>query len=108
MASIFLCHSSVDKPFVEKLAKDLKHLGVNVWFDKWEIKVGESLTERVQEGIRQNEFLAIVLSPDAVGSESGPAHIKSFPARGLRGAGRPSRLIFAGSGCWADTFHLGA
>lgn len=40
MPSLFLSHSSADKTFVEKLAKDLEGVGVNVWFDKWEIKVG--------------------------------------------------------------------
>lgn len=39
MPSLFLSHSSADKTFVEKLAKDLEGVGVNVWFDKWEIKV---------------------------------------------------------------------
>jgi len=34
MPSIFLSHTSVDKPFVEKLAYDLRRIGVNVWFDK--------------------------------------------------------------------------
>ncbi|MDG0876188.1 toll/interleukin-1 receptor domain-containing protein [Paenibacillus thiaminolyticus] len=69
MSSIFLSHTSIDKPFVEKLARDLKRIGVNVWFDKWEIKVGESITWRIEEGIRENEFLGIVLSPEALNSE---------------------------------------
>lgn len=34
MPSVFLSHTSVDKPFVEKLANDLRRVGVNVWFDK--------------------------------------------------------------------------
>ena len=56
MPSIFLSHASVDKPFVEKLAKDLKRIGVNVWFDNWSIKIGESITWQVEEGIRENEY----------------------------------------------------
>lgn len=69
MPSVFLSHNSADKPFVEKLANDLKRIGVNVWFDKWEIKIGESLTWKIEQGIRENEYLAIVLSPEAVNSE---------------------------------------
>ncbi|UHA73504.1 toll/interleukin-1 receptor domain-containing protein [Paenibacillus sp. 481] len=69
MPSIFLSHTSIDKPFVEKLARDLKRIGVNVWFDKWEIKIGDSLTWKIEEGIRENEFLGIVLSPEALNSE---------------------------------------
>jgi hypothetical protein len=69
MPSVFLSHTRVDKPFVEKLADHLKKLGVNVWFDKWEIRVGDSITWKIDDGIRENEFLAIVLSPDALRSE---------------------------------------
>jgi hypothetical protein len=69
MSSIFLSHTSCDKPFVEKLARDLKRIGVNVWFDKWEIEVGESITWKIGQGIRENEYLGIVLSPEALNSE---------------------------------------
>ena len=44
MPTIFLSHTSIDKPFVEKLARDLQRLGISVWYDKYEIKVGESLS----------------------------------------------------------------
>ena len=69
MKQVFLSHTSVDKPFVEKLAKDLNRLGVEVWFDKYEIKVGESIFQRVEEGLRNSEYFAIVLSPSALKSE---------------------------------------
>ncbi|WP_051614099.1 toll/interleukin-1 receptor domain-containing protein [Paenibacillus sp. UNC217MF] len=69
MPSIFLSHTSIDKLFVEKLARDLKKLGVNVWFDKWEIKIGDSITWKIEDGIRENEFLGLVLSPEALNSE---------------------------------------
>jgi hypothetical protein len=69
MSSIFLCHTSVNKSFVEKLANDLTRIGVKVWFDKWEIKAGESLTWKIEEGIRANEYFGIVLSPEALVSE---------------------------------------
>jgi len=69
MPSLFLSHASCDKPFVEKLANDLKRIGVNVWFDKWEIRVGEFITPKIEAGVRANEFLGIVLSPESLNSE---------------------------------------
>ncbi|MCM3748105.1 toll/interleukin-1 receptor domain-containing protein [Paenibacillus pasadenensis] len=86
MTSIFLSHTSIDKPFVEKLARDLKRLGINVWFDKWEIRIGDSITWKIEEGIRENEFLGIVLSPEAlnsewVKSELGAAWVKQLQTR---------------------------
>ena len=48
---LFLSHSSVDKPFVEKLARGLERVGVEVWFDKWAIKVGGYLSWQIEEGL---------------------------------------------------------
>ncbi|MBP3618911.1 MAG: toll/interleukin-1 receptor domain-containing protein [Lachnospiraceae bacterium] len=69
MSTIFLSHTSVDKPFVEKLAKDLKNLGINVWYDKYQIKVGESILWKIDEGIKESEYLGIVISQEALKSE---------------------------------------
>lgn len=69
MSSIFLSHTSSDKPFVEKLAKDLKRIGIEVWYDKWQIGLGESITWKIESGIRENEYLGIILSPEALQSE---------------------------------------
>jgi hypothetical protein len=84
MPSIFLSHTSVDKPFVEKLARDLRRLGINVWFDKWEIKVGESITWKIEEGIREHEYLGIVLSPDALRSEWVKSELSAAWTRQMR------------------------
>lgn len=69
MPTIFLSHTSIDKPFVEKLAKDLNNLGINVWYDKYQIKVGESILWKIDEGIRESEYLGIVISQEAMKSE---------------------------------------
>lgn len=69
MPSVFLCHSSADKAFVHKLARDLRLAGVEIWLDALEIKVGDSLIENIQDGIGASDYLAIVLSPDAISSD---------------------------------------
>lgn len=68
MATVFLSHASIDKPFVEKLAKDLEGLGIHVWYDKYEIKVGDSILWKVMDGIQASEYLAIVISEQAMQS----------------------------------------
>src|ERR1035437_2634670 len=67
--TIFLSHSSEDKGFVDRLAFDLERVSVGVWYDKWEIRVGDSLLDKIATGIEQNDFLALVLSPRSVKSE---------------------------------------
>jgi division/cell wall cluster transcriptional repressor MraZ len=65
---VFVCHSSRDKPFVRRLASDLRQAGIKVWFDEWEMLPGDSLYSRIQHGILQAGYFAIVLSPSSVGS----------------------------------------
>ena len=65
---IFLCHSSLDKDFVRQLANDLKFWGAKVWYDEWEIKIGDSLTQKIGEGIKDSAYLGVVLSPDSIKS----------------------------------------
>ena len=65
---IFLSHSSKDKQFVEKLAKDILALDVEVWLDKWEIKVGDSLLDKIGEGLESSDYLIIILSNNSVQS----------------------------------------
>lgn len=67
--SIFLSHNVRDKLFVRRLAEDLSLAGVTVWLDEAEIKLGDSLLSKVEEGILGSDYLGIVLSPNSVGSE---------------------------------------
>lgn len=67
--SAFISYSSQDSKFAERLATDLKKRELGVWFDRWEIRVGDSLTEKIGRGIRENDYLIVVLSPHSVASE---------------------------------------
>lgn len=65
---VFISYNHNDRDFVEKLARDLRAECVGVWWDDWEIKVGHSIIDRINEGIDQSAYLAVVLSPDSVQS----------------------------------------
>jgi len=62
VSTLFISYSSKDRHFVERLAEDLHTHGVKVWLDKWEINVGDSIIEKIEDGIAENDFLAVVLS----------------------------------------------
>ncbi len=68
MARVFLSHSSKDKDFVRKLAADLTEVGHSPWLDEWEIRVGDCIITRVEGGIRECDYVVIVLSKSAVES----------------------------------------
>jgi len=62
MARIFLSYSHCDKAFVAKLAGDLRAGGHEVWLDAWKIEVGDSIPSKIEQGIHDSDFVAVVLS----------------------------------------------
>jgi len=68
MAKVFLSYSSKDSEFVDRLVADLYENDVKVWIDNDAIKVGDSIIEKINEGIGKNDFLGIVLSPNSMAS----------------------------------------
>jgi hypothetical protein len=65
---VFLCHSSKDKSYVRRLACDLDVLGIEPWFDTWELSMGDSLIKRIGEGIGSSRYFCIILSLNSEGS----------------------------------------
>lgn len=69
MSSVFLCHSHADKEFAKLLAADLRASGHSVWIDEAEINVGDSLIEKIREGLDQVDYVAAILSSASTESE---------------------------------------
>ena len=66
---LFISHASADKEFVDKLVNDLIKHGVDVWYDKFDIQLGDSVPGKINEGIANSKYFAIVLSPASVTSK---------------------------------------
>lgn len=64
----FISHSSKDKPFVRRLAADLVEQGVKVWLDEQRILVGDSIPEKIAQGLAESDFFLLVASHNSVGS----------------------------------------
>jgi hypothetical protein len=69
MNSVFISYSSKDRAFATRLASDLKAKGLRVWFDQWELKVGDSLISKISSGVSSNDYLVVVLSKSSIASE---------------------------------------
>lgn len=46
----------------------LKHSGLKVWIDEAEINVGDSLVQKVSEGIYNTDYIGAVISRNSVSS----------------------------------------
>ena len=66
---VFLSYSSKDKPIVRALAERLKADGLRVWFDEWEIRPGDPVFKRVEDGLESSRTLVLCMSENAFASE---------------------------------------
>ena len=65
---VFVCHNSEDKPTAENIAIEMIKAGHEAFFDKWDIRPGDSLIEKISEGISDSSYLLVLLSRNSVKS----------------------------------------
>ncbi|MEK6374758.1 MAG: toll/interleukin-1 receptor domain-containing protein [Acidobacteriota bacterium] len=59
----FICHASEDKELASRLANDLHAAGIDTFFAEWEIKAGDSLRRKIDEGIESCTHFIVLLTP---------------------------------------------
>ncbi len=63
-SDVFICHASEDKQEVAKpLADLLRNRDFEVWYDEYALKLGDSLAQKIDEGLANCRFGVVVLSP---------------------------------------------
>lgn len=65
---IFLSHSTKDSKLATRIAEDLRRNSIDVWFDEWEIFVGDSIISKVQEGLNSCDFLGVLFTKNSLKS----------------------------------------
>ncbi len=61
---VFVSHASEDKEsLVLPLANCLQSLGLKVWYDDIELRIGDSLRRKIDRGLAQSRFSVVVISP---------------------------------------------
>lgn len=64
---VFVSHAWEDKEdFVEEFVQALMDRDIKVWYDKSKIKWGDSMRERIDDGLRKSKFGIVVLSPNYI------------------------------------------
>jgi len=66
---VFISYSLENKDFVDKLAMQLVQHNVNIWLDRWELSLGDSIIDKVQEAADGASALLVILSNASVASE---------------------------------------
>lgn len=118
MANVFVSHRGADMPEAERLAKELRDRGHTVWIDSWNIKIGDSVIERINDGLSGASFLILCYSSagsgawmdrewmSALARQLEGANVRLLPAR-LTGGSPPPILADVKSADLAADWQLG-
>ena len=62
MANLFISHRKTDSAAAERLAEAARLAGHTVWFDEWNIDIGDSIVARIDEGLEGAAYLVLCYS----------------------------------------------
>lgn len=82
----FISHASEDKnAIVRPLATAIQKMGFHVWYDEFELRVGDSLRQSIDRGLVNSRYGIVILSP-AFFSKNWPQYeLNGLTARELEG-----------------------
>lgn len=78
---VFISHSSKDKKDVEMIIPYLNGQDLPVWFDKYSIPVGASITEQVQRGIEESDMVIFWVTDNFLNSNWCQMEMKAYISR---------------------------
>jgi hypothetical protein len=63
MRDIFICHAGEDKAeIVRPMVEAFSQAGISCWYDEAEIRWGDSITKKVNEGLASSTYVVVVFS----------------------------------------------
>lgn len=68
MANVFISHRGSDAREAERLANEIRNAGHQVWFDVWNINLGDSIVERINEGLEGATYVVVCYSSSGITS----------------------------------------
>jgi len=86
--SVFVSYSHYDREIAERLVSLLVLNGIPVWWDEWNVLIGDSIFTRVAEGVSACQYLTILLSKQSLSSrwvqeELDMAKVREFENRSV-------------------------
>jgi hypothetical protein len=82
----FISHASEDKEdLVRPLAEALRKRGYSIWYDEFQLKVGDSLRRSIDQGLARSRFGIVVLSPAFFAKNWPQYELDGLVAKEMRG-----------------------
>ncbi len=66
MANIFISHRRSDNSEAERLASDIRSSGHQVWLDEWSIGLGDSIVQKMNEGLAGASYVVVCYSSTGI------------------------------------------
>ncbi len=64
---VFISHAWEDKDgFVDELVEEMRKAGIVVWYDTTQMLWGDSMRQRIEDGLKKSKFGVVVLSPNYI------------------------------------------
>src|SRR4051794_38808217 len=64
---LYFAHASENRDVAKLLAHRMMKDGIDVWFDQWEIRTGDSLRRKMERGLSGCTHFLVLLTPEAIG-----------------------------------------
>lgn len=78
---VFISHASEDKAYVRTLAQALQAKRLRVWYDEFTLTVGDSLREKIDQGLAKSHYGVVVLSPNFFNKPWARSELDALEAR---------------------------
>lgn len=67
---VFISHAWEDKEgFVDELVSEMRKEGIVVWYDTTQMAWGDSMRQRIDDGLKKSKFGVVVLSPNYIAED---------------------------------------
>jgi hypothetical protein len=84
---VFISHRGADRVKAECLGEALRDRGHDVWLDAWVVGIGDSVIQKIDDGLAGSQFLILCCSDEASASAWMDREWMSALARQLEGEG---------------------
>jgi TIR domain len=88
---VFLSHAQGDSELIAQVTKSFRQAGISYWIDEEQVKFGDRIVQKIEDGLRDSRFVVVALS-EALG-ESGYSRSEYSPILYREFSGETSRRV---------------
>lgn len=63
---VFISYSHSDKEWARKFAETIASTGLEIWFDEFNIKLGQPLIEAIEKGLRESNVVVLLINAENI------------------------------------------